>query len=230
MPNRLTAGEEPSISAHSDSRLSVHTSGRSITSNLVSRFEDSGASAKGERTRQRIVAAAIRQFGEMGYRQTSIASVARSIGLTPAAVYPYFATKDDLFRGAANADIDAWITNAQNEIGESATPWLTLAVRLMHQVRTHTLVWRILSEEPASTVSVCMGLPAVDSIRTKLTEELAVAKAMKLLPDSINPDETGAALQAMFLAFVVLHARTGLNDLDKHLESLARLIVASLER
>jgi AcrR family transcriptional regulator len=212
------------------SRLSIGTTTRSITSTLVSGFEDSGASAKGERTRQRIIAAAIRQFGDMGYRQTSIASVARSIEITPAAVYPYFATKDDLFRGAANADIDAWINSAQDEVGPSATPWLALALRLMQQVRGHALVWRILSEEPASTVAVCMGLPAVDSIRTKLTEELALAKALNLLPDGIDPHETGAALQAMFLAFVVLHARTGLTDLDKHLEALARLIVGALQR
>lgn len=47
--------------------------------------------------RDRIVAAALRVFGERGYRRATVQDVVRESGLSVGAIYTYFKSKDDLF-------------------------------------------------------------------------------------------------------------------------------------
>ncbi|SFO94912.1 DNA-binding transcriptional regulator, AcrR family [Actinomadura madurae] len=47
--------------------------------------------------RAKVLAEAIRQFGDNGYRATSVTAVAKALGLSSAAVHWYFPSKDDLF-------------------------------------------------------------------------------------------------------------------------------------
>ncbi|MFZ5814199.1 MAG: TetR/AcrR family transcriptional regulator [Bacillota bacterium] len=50
--------------------------------------------------RQEILEAALRIFAEKGYNATTNADIARAAGVTPAALYYYFANKEELFREA----------------------------------------------------------------------------------------------------------------------------------
>ena len=50
-----------------------------------------------QEVRERIVAAALRVFGERGYHGSTIADVVRESGLSVGAIYTYFRGKDDLF-------------------------------------------------------------------------------------------------------------------------------------
>src|SRR3990172_11475526 len=53
-----------------------------------------GSSSRGgHRTRQRILAAALRLFSRNGFHGTSIRVLARSVGLTEAAIYYHFPSK-----------------------------------------------------------------------------------------------------------------------------------------
>lgn len=54
--------------------------------------------ARGQRTRQRILDAALRVFGEVGLHQGSVERIAREAGCSRAAFYQYFADKDDVLR------------------------------------------------------------------------------------------------------------------------------------
>jgi len=47
--------------------------------------------------RDRIVAAALRVFGELGFHGATIQDVVRESGLSVGAIYTYFKGKDDLF-------------------------------------------------------------------------------------------------------------------------------------
>src|SRR5690554_6750519 len=71
---------------------------------------DETAETKGERTRRRLLELAIERFGERGYRGTSVSEVARSAGLTQAAVYAYFDGKEALFDAAVDADTEAVVS------------------------------------------------------------------------------------------------------------------------
>lgn len=48
-----------------------------------------------------ITDAAIKQFGEQGYSATTLSAIARSAGMTPAALYRYFDDKESLYLRAA---------------------------------------------------------------------------------------------------------------------------------
>ena len=53
---------------------------------------------RGQETRERILAEALRLFGERGYARVSIEEIAEAAGVTKGAVYHWFADKDDLGR------------------------------------------------------------------------------------------------------------------------------------
>src|SRR5918997_717995 len=50
-----------------------------------------------QEVRDRIVAAALRVFGQKGYRRSTVQDVVRESGLSVGAIYTYFKSKDDLF-------------------------------------------------------------------------------------------------------------------------------------
>ena len=54
--------------------------------------------ARGQRTQQRILDAALSVFGEQGYRQCSIDGIAKRAGCSRVSFYQYFASKEDVFR------------------------------------------------------------------------------------------------------------------------------------
>ena len=58
--------------------------------------------ARGQRTRHRILDAALRVFGEVGHHQGSVERIAREAGCSRAAFYQYFADKDDVLRHLAD--------------------------------------------------------------------------------------------------------------------------------
>ena len=54
--------------------------------------------ARGQRTQQRIVDAALRVFGEEGYHQCGVARITKLAGCSRVSFYQYFAGKEDVFR------------------------------------------------------------------------------------------------------------------------------------
>jgi AcrR family transcriptional regulator len=83
--------------------------------------------ARGQRTQQRIVEAALVVFGEQGYHQTSVDRITRVAGCSRVSFYQYFSSKEDLFRylsgqvarqlnasaealGTVTPDLDGWAT------------------------------------------------------------------------------------------------------------------------
>jgi AcrR family transcriptional regulator len=53
---------------------------------------------RGQRARQRIMEAALEAFGERGYQQTGVKRITELSGLSRAAFYQYFSSKEDVFR------------------------------------------------------------------------------------------------------------------------------------
>jgi AcrR family transcriptional regulator len=57
--------------------------------------------ARGLRTQQRILDAALRMFGEVGYHQCSIDTITKIAGCSRVSFYQYFSSKEDVFRHLA---------------------------------------------------------------------------------------------------------------------------------
>lgn len=56
---------------------------------------------RGQRTQQRILDAALRVFGDVGYHQSSIDTIAKLAGCSRVSFYQYFSGKEDVFRHLA---------------------------------------------------------------------------------------------------------------------------------
>src|SRR5919202_933025 len=79
-------------------------SGEEATATVMRRapFSDNPrVGARGQRTQQRILDAALRVFGEEGYHQCSIDRVAKHAGCSRVSFYQYFSSKEDVFRHLA---------------------------------------------------------------------------------------------------------------------------------
>ncbi len=106
-----------------------------------------GELSKGDRTRARLLDVAVARFARDGYRRTSVSDIARDAGVTPAAVYAYFAGKEALFVAAVDRDADGLIDSARAaRHGTTVVARLVafvdaLAARLEH----HPLARRVLA-------------------------------------------------------------------------------------
>jgi AcrR family transcriptional regulator len=74
------------------------------------------AASKGERTKQRIVAAALELFREQGYEATTMRAVADAAGVSLGNAYYYFATKDDLLAAFYDEVHEAHVAAAGKEL------------------------------------------------------------------------------------------------------------------
>ncbi|QNA91862.1 MULTISPECIES: TetR family transcriptional regulator [unclassified Microbacterium] len=78
----------------------------------------------GSDSRERIIAAAVDEFGEQGYDGSTIRSIAARAGVDSALVHHYFGTKADLFAEAVgiplrpDIDVPAIVAGPRDEVGE----------------------------------------------------------------------------------------------------------------
>lgn len=66
----------------------------------------------GPTTRERVLEAAQRRFGQAGFQAVTVEQVARDVGVDARTVYHYFPSKRALFRAAADAAFDASLAQA----------------------------------------------------------------------------------------------------------------------
>ncbi|MFT4259523.1 TetR family transcriptional regulator [Microbacterium sp.] len=77
----------------------------------------------GTDSRERIIAAAVDEFGEHGYEAATIRAIAARAGVDPALVHHYFGTKADLFAEAIgiplrpDVDVPGILTGPREEVG-----------------------------------------------------------------------------------------------------------------
>src|SRR5438067_5627729 len=88
-----------------EAATTVASDGRPTTPGAVVRrapFSDNPqVGARGQRTQQRILDAALRVFGEVGYHQCSIDAITKVAGCSRVSFYQYFSSKEDVFRHLA---------------------------------------------------------------------------------------------------------------------------------
>jgi AcrR family transcriptional regulator len=95
------------------------------------------ATAKAERTREQIVAAAMRLFREQGYQGTTMRAVAAEAGVSVGNAYYYFSSKEELIQGyydqmaaeqtAHCQDVFARTTDLGERLRGALTAWLESA-------------------------------------------------------------------------------------------------------
>lgn len=107
------------------------TASRDNSAPSVKRGRPFGSSAKA--TRERLLKAAEKHFNQQAYSDVSMAKVAKSAGITGAAIYNYFDSKDDLFEATVTNRIRTY-NQTINEAVAGSGSWKDKYNRLLEAV------------------------------------------------------------------------------------------------
>lgn len=193
--------------------------------------------SKGERTRASLLAAAIRRFSHDGYQRTSVADVARDVGMTAGAPYRYFADKEAMFLAAVDADgaelIDLVRRDAFRQIEWPVSAMLSrLTDQLSRGLDDHPLVARVLSGAEPMGPERLMALPNLAALRTELAEFLHLAQEAGVVRGDADPGQLALGIETIVLYQLAhmasLRGSGAIPDPDRW-HALAALVDAALQ-
>jgi TetR/AcrR family transcriptional regulator len=137
-----------------------------------------------KRTRERILAASLREFSDKGLAGARVDRIARRARVNKRMLYHYFGSKDGLFRAIMRRKLEervAWATAAPDSPGETLVHWFTLACEDMDWVRL--LEWEALAVGAGPLLSEAERRRAFHSGVAKVR----AVQAKGLLPRHLDP-------------------------------------------
>ncbi len=172
---------------------------------------DAAGETKGERTRRRLLEIAIDRFGERGYRATSVSEIARSAGLTQAAVYAYFDSKETLFDAAVDADAAAAINSVAGTAMSSDVNQLVpmLLILLLGSIDHHPLVRRVVSGQEPDALARLVNLPALGDLTLTIAERVRTAQAAGEVRRDIDAEMFSNGAEAIILSLLMSVTQVG---------------------
>jgi AcrR family transcriptional regulator len=121
-------------------------------------------------TRSRLRELALRLFAEQGYEKTSLREIAERLGVTKAALYYYFKSKEDIVRSLLEdyiAELDELIAWGQPQPRTAATR-AEIVRRYLHIVASGTEVFRMLHQNQASVASLANAKERGELMRERM--------------------------------------------------------------
>ena len=193
-------------------------------------------------TRNRILDAAERVFGERGVSRTSLEDIAAAAGVTRGAIYWHFKDKSDLFSAMVNRvtlPLEAMV--AQSGDGTVTDPLALLkacAVHTLKRTATDPQCRRVFD----IVVHKCEYLDEMAGVKRRISTiqkgcvdnaEQAIRNAVKrgLLPDGVNPRLAAIGLDAML--FGLISNWLANNDyvaLEREAEAMIDLYIGGLRK
>lgn len=164
---------------------------------------------KGERTRRRLLEEAIERFGARGFRGASVSEIARSIGLTQAAAYAYFESKTDLYRAAVDADAEALISEASEQLeGQPIREVLpAMVAMLVAGLDDHPLARRIMSGQEPDALDRLVAIPVLEHVVLELAEAIAKEQAAGTVRPDVDPVLLARGVHAVIFGLVLSSAQ-----------------------
>jgi AcrR family transcriptional regulator len=161
---------------------------------------------KGERTRARLMEAAVRRFAADGYRRASVSDIAREAGLTPAAAYAYFPNKEALFRAAVDDDAAALIEQARPARGEHGLGerWLGMFGRFLALLPEYPLARRVLAAQEPEAFAQVLELSSVSELRAELVADIEEAQRTGEARDDVSAESLALGLETIVTALIAL--------------------------
>lgn len=185
---------------------------------------------KGERTRARVLAAAIEHFAAVGLDGGSVPEIARQVGVSHSALYQHFGRKDALFRAAVDADFTDLFEVIRAALAAGAhTPddLVLLIPTLAEAARQHPLARRVLANFDAEQADALRDLPALQALEADLAAAMATSQRLHLMRVDIDSPTAAAGLVSVALALVVVAIRLdGLGDIPRATSALQFLTTA----
>ncbi len=166
---------------------------------------------KGARTRRRLLEEAIARFGARGYRATSVSEIARSVGLTQAAAYAYFDSKEALFDAAVDADatqvLDAAETLASNAPAAQVVPMLLIG--LLGSLEDHPLLRRVLGGQEPEAISRLINLPSLGRLTGIIAVKVRDAQERGEIRADIDPVMFADGAETLLLGLLMSVTQVG---------------------
>jgi len=170
------------------------------------------AAVESTETRARILRAARERFAAGGYRRTSNQAIAAAAGVTPTALYHYFASKADLFAAAHEAALAVLLEAYREAVGRSAEPVEQLCAVIEANValnRAHPGLAEFLALAPLEArrhpeLAAKLGARG-DEISRLLREVLEAGVRSGRLPRALPVDAAVALLTAASFGLAWIH-------------------------
>lgn len=176
---------------------------------------------KGAATRQRILECAILRFAADGFRQASVAGVARDAGITAPAVHAYFGTKEALFNAAFEQDVAGLLEIVKARLGDAGE----LMPELLAAVDEHPLARRIFQGREADRTAELLALPSVVRTRAELVAMVTAGQQARVLRGDLAPEALAGALETLVLALLLGAVQVGMIGGDERRSAIRDVIV-----
>lgn len=185
------------------------------------------ALTKGQRTRERLLRAAIDRFGSQGYRSTSVSQLSRDAGLTPAAAYAYFDDKESFWKAAIQADLDLLRSEVLAGIAHSERPIADMMLSLIDGVQRHPLAHRVMVEGSAADLQLVLAHRLFASTTRQIEQGLMARQADGRLSSSVPADQLALGMETIAFSMVLSLVRAGVESERHRIEAVVALLHAA---
>lgn len=161
--------------------------------------------SKGERTQARILETAVDRFGRDGFRATSVAAIAREAGVSAAAPFAYWPSKEVLFEAAVDDDAKAVIVELLSGMGESddLNRWLALVNDLLAVLDRHPLAKRVLAGLEPEVIDRVLDVSAFHQLRILLTGVIERGQRTGDVRPDIDPMRAAIGIESITLSLTM---------------------------
>ena len=182
---------------------------------------------KGERTRQRLLSIAIKEFGARGYKDTSVSTLSRAADLTPAAAYAYFDDKQAFWEAAVAADLDAMRVEVGERVVTSNRPIIDTVFGTLDGLDAHPLVHRLLLEGSPADLQLFVQHDMFVRLKELLVLGLRHRHEAGLLPTGADPELLAHGVETVLVSFLLAMVRAGLEHDAARIDAMVAVLQAA---
>ena len=186
------------------------------------------ALTKGERTRERLLRAAVDRFGTFGYRSTSVSQLSHDAGLTPAAAYAYFRDKETFWLAAIQADLDALRLEIMARVTHSERPIVDSMRALVDGLQRHALARRVMVEGSPHELQLVLAHPLFAATTRAVAQGLAARQEAGTLPPNAKPEQMALGMETVIFSLVVSVVRAGMESAPERIDAVVALLQAAM--
>jgi AcrR family transcriptional regulator len=173
-----------------------------MADNVTSAGHENGRD-HGRDTRSRLRELALQLFAEQGYEKTSLREIAERLGVTKAALYYYFKSKEDIVRSLVGdyvAQLDDLIAWGKDQ-PRTAASRAEIVHRYMDIVVNGTEVFRMLQQNQAAVSSLASAKERGELFRERMDSLVDLLAG----PDASLRDQVRAASALMSISIGCMH-------------------------
>ena len=188
--------------------------------------------AKGARTRDAILAAAIERFGRDGYRATSVADIARDAQVGGSVAYAYFPNKESLFLAALDEDAAQAIREGVSHLlveGGHERWHASLIPTLVEALSRHPLARRVVTGLEPTVTDRVSEIPAMGELRQAVGARLRADQALGRVRRDIDPTPIGNGIVTITMALLMGALQVGVGALGDLGDDVWAVFSAALE-